>query len=133
MKSRAGPAKGTQSEVLRRFKELKHPHEAEESDPDMENLKFFRRATSYQALCEITDEILDSVVAKDKNLEKTIGELRISSCMLLKLENTLMNKAAAATRRRAETVALPKYLELEGVEPEMEFSDTASMDMEIDF
>lgn len=44
-------------------------------DRDYENLKRFRKAVALTGLCEITDEILDSVINADDDLDTTLREL----------------------------------------------------------
>lgn len=105
--SQAGQAEATQAEVLRRIKEQenkvidltqakkdRYDADMEKIDRDYSNLKLFRKATSYLKLFQITDDILDSVVDSDADLQSTIHGLNESIHLLTDIRNKLLAKGA---------------------------------------
>lgn len=103
--SQAGQTEATQSEVLRRIKERENRvidlGEYRESkcktdmsriDRDHENLRQFRRSVAFSGLCEVTDEMLDSVAAVDADLSATVGELEKTIQLLTVIRNKLVER-----------------------------------------
>lgn len=86
--SQAGQTEATQGEVFRRIKERENrvidlgeyweskcQADMARIDNDFKNLKIFRKMMAFNGLDEITDEILESVVAADVDLSHTLQEL----------------------------------------------------------
>lgn len=86
--SKTGQTEATQTEVLRRireresrvidlgkYRESKCRADMAQIDRNLENLKLFRRAITFNGLDEITNEVLDSVITSDADLDWTLGEL----------------------------------------------------------
>lgn len=105
--SQAGQTEATQTEVLRRIKNQgnkvidltqakkdRYDADMEKIDRDYINLKLFRKATSYLELFQITDDILNSVVDSDADLQSTIHDLNESIRLLTDIRNKLLTKGA---------------------------------------
>ena len=105
--SRAGQTEATQSEVLRRIKEREKvidltgvrqsalQAELDQIDRDFDNLKRFQRVTCFVGgLYEITDEMLDSVIAADEDLDRTIKDLEEAVRLLVIVKNKLQERRA---------------------------------------
>ena len=103
--SQAGQTEATQGEVLRRIKERekvidlgemrqnKLQAELDQIDRDFDNLKRFQRVTCFVGgLYEITDEILDSVIAADDDLDQTIKDLEEAVQLLVIVKNKLQER-----------------------------------------
>lgn len=103
--SQAGQTEATQGEVLRRIKERKDGvidlgayredkcrSDMAWIDQDFENLRYFRRATAFSGLDEITDEILNSVAAADTDLSGTIRELERTIHLLTAIKAKLTER-----------------------------------------
>lgn len=103
--SRAGQTEATQSEVLRRIKEREKvidltevrqsalQAELDQIDRDFDNLKRFQKVTCFVGgLYEITDEMLDSVIAADDDLDRTIKDLEEAARLLVIVKNKLQER-----------------------------------------
>lgn len=86
--SQTGQTEATQTEVLRRireresrvidlgeYRESKCRADMAQIDRNLENLKLFRRVVAFNGLDAITNEVLDSVITSDADLDWTLGEL----------------------------------------------------------
>lgn len=105
--SQAGQTEATQTEVLRRirarenkvidlgeYRESKCRADMAQIDRNLENLKIFRRAVTFNGLDEITNEVLDSVITSDADLDWTLGELESV------IQRLTIIKAKLAERRK---------------------------------
>lgn len=105
--SQAGQTEATQTEVLRRIKQRENniidltlakkarfDADMEKISRDYDNLKLFRKATSYLELFKITDEILDSVVDSDTDLQNTVNDLNEAIRLLTDIRSKLLTKGA---------------------------------------
>lgn len=105
--SQAGQTEATQTEVLRRIKEQdskvidlaaakkkRYDADMEKISRDYANLKVFRKATNHLELFKITDEILDSVVDADTDLQDTISGLNEAIRLLSDIRGKLLAKGA---------------------------------------
>jgi len=118
--SRAGQAKATQTEVLRRIKGLKGTRDAntEEDHQEDAKLKLFRRVTGYQDLCKITDEVLDAVVAS-RVLRSDLDRLDETIRLMSGIRERLLEKVQISSRCFFESIALKEELD----EPPLKFVD----------
>lgn len=105
--SQAGQTEATQGEVLRRIKERNKvidltevrenslQAEMEQIDRDYENLNKFRKVTCFvDGLYEITDEIVDSVIAVDDDLNHTVQKLEEATQLLIVIRGMLQERRA---------------------------------------
>lgn len=103
--SQAGQTEATQGEVLRRIKERNKvidlmevrendfQAEMKQIDRDYENLDKFRRVTCFvDGLYEITDEVVDSVIAVDKDLNRTVEKLEEATQLLIAIRGMLQER-----------------------------------------
>ncbi len=105
--SQAGQTEATQTEVLRRIKERESniidlsKVKEDQYDRDMDkiardyaNLKLFRKATNYQELYKITNEILESVVDTETDLQDVVCGLNEAIRLLTDIRSKLLAKGA---------------------------------------
>lgn len=105
--SQAGQTEATQTEVLRRIKQGEnkvidlnqakkdqYAADMEKIGRDYANLKLFRKATSYLGLFKINDEVLDSVVDTDTDLQGTLSNLSETIRLLTDIRRKLLTKGA---------------------------------------
>lgn len=105
--SQAGQTEATQGEVLRRIKERSKvidlaevrenslQAEMRQIDQDYENLDKFRKVICFvDGLYEITDEVVDSVIAVDDDLNRTIQKLEEATQLLIVIRGMLQERRA---------------------------------------
>ena len=67
--------------------------EMKQIDRDYENLDKFRRVTCFvDGLYEITDEVVDSVIAVDKDLNRTVEKLEEATQLLIAIRGMLQER-----------------------------------------
>lgn len=105
--SQAGQTEATQTEVLRRIKEREsniidlskvkedqYDRDMNKIGRDYANLKLFRKATNCQGLYEITDEVLESVVDTETDLQDVVCGLNEAIRLLTDIRSKLLAKGA---------------------------------------